>query len=909
MPSMRVVVSLLAVLLMAWPSSRSWAVPALGRPTAIVNADGTTFVGVTRGDEWNNWIETKDGFTVSRHVDGNWYYVAKYDGRTPVLDATPARAKAPAYLAKHVLPDASVRKSGPARGRAALGPQAGPFGPFTGPVLFLLAEFTNRSGTTTPASWASFITNEIADFYDAASHGAVALTPAAETSGTANDGVVGWLNLGYAHPATDDLIDDRNQQITRDALLAADPFVNFAAYDTDNNGYVAPDELAVVAIVAGFERSYAPLSPSVWGHQWAIYCCGGAPVLDGVIVGADGYAQFGERHDSGSDGHQATMGIMVHELGHLIFDLPDLYDTDYSSSGIGAFSVMSGGSWGAKSGDAYAGMTPVLPDAWVKYDRGWVTGTEGSGIESIVGSGAPAATAANTVFRTSSLVPTQYFLVENRQDVGYDRGLETMIPGFVGGVAIWHVDETQSSNTNDTHRKVDLEEADANESFGEGDDLWFVGNLTSFSDGSTPNSRLYSGASTGKSVEALTAPGATMDVLFSMPICGNGTAETGEACDAPDVGACPTGACDPDCTCPDPICGNDIVEEGESCDGTSDAACPGSCGPPSDPLECLCPTPDECASPRVIGALPYTDLQDTTSATIAPSDPTLGCGAGVPQPGHSVWYSLVAPGTGTLTVDTFGSNYDTVLAAFTGTCGGLSAVPGGCNDDNGGLQSAIAISVTSGTTYLLEVTDYGYGFGGNLVLHVSFVPTPTPTPTPTLLPGCAATPEVCRTPILSGKAQVALTDKSPDDKDQLQWKWANGADTPLASFGNPVLSGAYELCLYDGNGLLTTLVVPPAGMCAGKACWTAKPTGFTYKDKAGSAAGITQIALKAGPAGKAKIQVKGKGLNLPMPSLVGLASPLTVELRSATANSCWSARYTFPPVVKNDGVQFKDKAD
>ncbi len=50
-------------------------------------------------------------------------------------------------------------------------------------------------------------------------------------------------------------------------------------------------------------------------------------------------------------------------------------------------------------------------------------------------------------------------------------------------------------------------------------------------------------------------------------------------------------------------------------------------------------------------------------------------------------------------------------------------------------------------------------------------------------------------------------------------------------------------------------------------------------------------------------------MNLPMPPLATLTSPLTVELRSAGAGSCWSARYAFPPVIRNDGVQFKDKAD
>ena len=107
------------------------------------------------------------------------------------------------------------------------------------------------------------------------------------------------------------------------------------------------------------------------------------PTLDGVVVAASqynhGYTQVGEWHDAldGCDGgfppgHMATMGIMVHEMGHDI-DWPDLYDTDSGSAGVGYWSIMSGGSWGRASGDAYSGTTPVLPDAFLKWYQGWIT--------------------------------------------------------------------------------------------------------------------------------------------------------------------------------------------------------------------------------------------------------------------------------------------------------------------------------------------------------------------------------------------------------------------------------------------------------------------------------------------------------------------------------------------------------
>jgi hypothetical protein len=69
------------------------------------------------------------------------------------------------------------------------------------------------------------------------------------------------------------------------------------------------------------------------------------------------------------------------------------------------------------------------------------------------------------------------------------------------------------------------------------------------------------------------------------------------------------------------------------------------------------------------------------------------------------------------------------------------------------------------------------------------------------------------------------------------------------------------------------------------------------------------MMLKEGlVAGKPKIIVKGKGLNVMMPVLGNtLVSPITVQLES-TSGVCWEAVYSFP-YLKNDGTTFKDKAD
>ncbi len=125
---------------------------------------------------------------------------------------------------------------------------------------------------------------------------------------------------------------------------------------------------------------------------------------------------------------------------------------------------------------------------------------------------------------------------------------------------------------------------------------------------------------------------------------------------------------------------------------------------------------DACEGAVAIGALPFTASVDTTNATSAGGDPVQACTTSG-RNGHSVWYRLIAPGDGVLTVSTAGSSYDTVVSVHTGSCGALAAVA--CGDDGAGLQSQLAFPVSSGTPYLIEVTAYGTGPGGTLALQVA----------------------------------------------------------------------------------------------------------------------------------------------------------------------------------------------
>ena len=103
----------------------------------------------------------------------------------------------------------------------------------------------------------------------------------------------------------------------------------------------------------------------------------------------------------------------------------------------------------------------------------------------------------------------------------------------------------------------------------------------------------------------------------------------------------------------------------------------------------------------------------TTDATFSPDEGHLSCGFALSN--HSVWYRITARQPGTITASTLGSDYDTQLAAYTGTCEGLTAEVA-CNDDFDGRQSLISFPVVAGETYLLQVA--AAGSAGTLRLFV-----------------------------------------------------------------------------------------------------------------------------------------------------------------------------------------------
>ena len=130
---------------------------------------------------------------------------------------------------------------------------------------------------------------------------------------------------------------------------------------------------------------------------------------------------------------------------------------------------------------------------------------------------------------------------------------------------------------------------------------------------------------------------------------------------------------------------------------------------------------DDFGSALCVDWLDTTHYQQTGGATVASGDPAMSCIQGA-QGASTVWYRFVSPDSGTLHLDTFGSDYDTVLAVYTGPSSNLFEV--GCDDNSQGLQSALDIPVVAGVDYDVQVASYPGSDGGNLQLSVEYTPPP-----------------------------------------------------------------------------------------------------------------------------------------------------------------------------------------
>ena len=486
------------------------ATPADPTPAKVTQPDGTTVTVQLHGDEFFNYLTTLDGYTVVKNKAG-YYTYARLDGNQLVASDRIARdnrtAADKAYLAG--VSKGLTSKDQVERGAKLLNQRNNlirgighgghmDYSKFRG--LIILINYTDRKfDDYVPWNYTPI------DFYEAMinSHDYQGFTLPAGTKvecmGSVRDyyydnsfqqfdphfDILGPVDVPFA---CTDAHQFNCDSIFFAALEALDPDVDFSQYDTDEDGTAD----MVFFLVAGHGSDYSANNRDyLWPHMKNFT---ESPVLDGVNfkLYACSTNMIGEENEYYVNfNNVAGIGTICHEFSHCL-GLPDFYDADGVGSGGTnlthpmTWSVMASG---FKNNN---GRNPAGYSLFERYALGFAQPVliEGEGTITV-----PALEKSNTGYRMNTANEGEYFIIENRQRVKWDKNLAG--PGML----IWRVDSTNVEvwennlvNSNPNHMYYELLRAKfsgLNDSYN--DPFPGVGKVTSITNATQPNLRTWDG--------------------------------------------------------------------------------------------------------------------------------------------------------------------------------------------------------------------------------------------------------------------------------------------------------------------------------------------------------------------------------------------------------------------------------
>ena len=452
-----------------------------------INNGGAPLTIIGKGNQYNSWTETIDGFLVKQNTHYEFEYVQKdTNGKLEpsgmlatnsslLTKSKNSFIKADKQVINQLLKQNAIEVEaieGLSSAVSSIAVFTNTAMPTTGSikVLCLLVDYPNMANSYSKTDFENLLnqpnyngTGSLKDYFLQSSFGKLDVTV----------DVIDWVTA----PNDYEYYGNSNgygvaRELVRFAVDQAElNGIDFSQYDNDNDG----DVDGIMVVHAGQGAEEGAQRQYIWSHRSRI-----APVTyDGKTI--SDYIMNPETRASGTI---ATVGVYCHEFGHNL-GLPDLYDTDGSSQGIGNWGLMGSSAW------LGGGKRPGGLSAWSKVKLGWQVPTE------ITLNGSYVLNPADATEEIYLLDPgegKEFFLLENRQKEGVDQAL----PG--SGLAIWHIDDARYTNSFEAHKRVDVEEADGlngldGSSRGDAGDLYpgTSGN-TVFNAVSNPNNQLYGGS-------------------------------------------------------------------------------------------------------------------------------------------------------------------------------------------------------------------------------------------------------------------------------------------------------------------------------------------------------------------------------------------------------------------------------
>lgn len=318
--------------------------------------------------------------------------------------------------------------------RAGRMPRAAPAAKRNLHALALLVDFSDNPGTRLATDFAKMLfdpsnPNSLTSIYTDMSYGKLNVTGEA----------IGYLRMPKPYSyytngesGTGDNYPNNTPGLLFDALTEFCRNDSLQRFDTDGDGFVDGVFLIHAGGGAEAEASAAKRKDMIWSHKWTL------PTAF-TNLGVKVFAYSTEPEDG-------KVGVFAHEFGHVL-GLPDLYDTSYRSEGVGEWCLMGAGSWGG------GGAKPTRMSCWCLSKLGWITPVKAKSGSYKLSSLEVDPKACLWVWTGGKSGP-EYFMLENRQASGRD----VSVPG--SGLAVWHIDDNQSDNTNPLAYKVGILQAD-----------------------------------------------------------------------------------------------------------------------------------------------------------------------------------------------------------------------------------------------------------------------------------------------------------------------------------------------------------------------------------------------------------------------------------------------------------------
>jgi len=194
-----------------------------------------------------------------------------------------------------------------------------------------------------------------------------------------------------------------------EAIRKADQTFNFAQYDANGNGTLEPDELGIMIVIpqnTPFGTNRVPL-----GREY--------PTAEPLVVDNVKIPMIAEAYI----GAPPNLGLVAHELSHLLLNLPDMYFNFFFPYAAGMYSLMD------------VGYYDNHLDPFLKIRLGWIQPAivRESGYVPIE---AVEISHIAYILHDPSYSNREYFIVENRYPgLAYDSSLPD------SGLAVWHIME------------------------------------------------------------------------------------------------------------------------------------------------------------------------------------------------------------------------------------------------------------------------------------------------------------------------------------------------------------------------------------------------------------------------------------------------------------------------------------